>query len=162
MYEIIKDLLIGLVSGALSSFIITVCWHNKTTRINEKIEDARLKSQYIKDFSDDIQSLCRYLDRLRLELSFSDSEYKNQIILRLLEARPITSAFKHGMNADGLKVLEDLRKTTLDIEELAKKNTLDKDQCVIHSSKLFKFELDLLKRQTEFRTPWDDYKNHNS
>lgn len=158
MCEYIKDFFIGTIAGIVSSLIVSFIWNQIVKNIEKRNEDKKLCKQFEELFFHDIQLVCRYLDRLQLELGFPDSEEKRQEILRLLDNQPMTSSFKHGMNDEGQKILLKIHTIKHEIETNAKKNELSLPICMVKSSELFKLEVELLKSQHNIKKTWNEYK----
>ena len=83
-YEsIIKDLIIGLVSGSISSLIVSI--------ILKKQWDAR---ELANGFENDKQAFARYIGKLREELLIGNKLKDYSFFLRTLEDEPIRNSFE--------------------------------------------------------------------
>ena len=157
-----KEVIVGIATGIISSFIVTIIWHIVTKKINEKTNDRLNQVRYYTAFSQDIQLYCRYLDRLQMELEFPDSPDKNQDVLRAIESHPITQSFKYGLTSDGQSYLQKIYSIERSIESDAHKNALDMNRCKKYKSEIFQVECNMLKNQNSIRESWDDYKRQSS
>ena len=79
----ITDILIGLLSGMLSSWLVSECLKKKWD-----------KEQQIKDFENDKQNYERYLGRLRYELFLGNKMKDYSFFLRAFEEEPIRNTFQ--------------------------------------------------------------------
>lgn len=156
-----KEIIIGVSTGIISSFIVTIIWHFITKKANAKLAEKEEKVQYLSAFSQDIQLYCRYLDRLQLELDFPENEEKYQNILRAIDNCPLTHTFKNGLTPEGQTYMQKIYEIKRAIEENINKKDLDEIKCKKYKSDLFKVECEMLKNQSSIRQPWELYKSHN-
>lgn len=156
--ECVRDIIIGLVSGVISSFIVTFIWHRKMLKIDASNKDNDQKKEYVRQFKEDIQTLCHYLDHLELELSLPETADKLTNIRRLIDSRPGTSSFVGGMREDGITLMMKLNICLREMDDEATRNTLSTSKCNIYMGRLFILKCDLLKNQDVIRRPWSEYK----
>ena len=152
---IAENLIIGLVSGGVSSYIVNIIWKRKL----DKLEDKEKEIQFQADFFDDVQTKCKYLERIQLELGFEESGERNQNILRLIEETPDTQTFKKGMTQEGKDLLLEIISVKDKIKKYADNNTLPLPKSIEYKSQLLKLEIELLSHRTSFRRKWEDVKN---
>lgn len=157
-----KEIIIGVLTGIFSSFVVTIIWHFVSKKISEKANEKINNAQYLNAFSQDIQIYCRYLDRLQMELDFPENEDKWQNILRAIEDRPFTHTFKNGLNAEGQSYMQKAHEIKSLIEASIHKKELDEIKCKKYKSEIFKLECEMLKNQTSIRQSWEYYKSHNN
>ena len=153
----IIGIITGLLTGVVSSLLVTFFWDKKTKKETALLNDKMQENQFKNDFSNDIQAICKYLNRLQLELGFEDSEN----VLRVLEERPTTTSFKNGMNKRGQEILGELYNVQSDIKRLASNQDLTKFEYKKFISLLLKIECDLLREQTAIKKSWEEYKKEN-
>lgn len=157
-----KEIIIGVLTGIFSSFVVTIIWHFVSKKIFAKANEKIEKAQYLSAFAQDIQIFCRYLDRLQMELDFPENEDKGQNILRAIEDRPFTHTFKNGLNTEGQSYMQKAYEIKSSIESSIHKKELDEIKCKKYKSEVFKLECEMLKNQTSIRQPWEHYKSHNN
>ena len=149
------NFIIGFLSGGLSSLAVTWLWQKHL----DKQQDTILEYQYKTNFSNNIQILSRYIQSLRLELNFEESQEKNKDILRVIESRPYIISFSNCMNDDGRELLSQLRTIEDEIGNIINDNKLDKSKCFLYRGKLLKLDLEFLKKQKKIRVSWNEYKS---
>lgn len=157
-----KEIIIGVLTGIFSSFVVTIIWHFVSKKISEKANEEINKAQYLSAFSQDIQIYCRYLDRLQMELGFPENEDKSQNILRAIEDRPFPHTFKNGLNTAGQSYMQKAYEIKASIESSIHKKELDEIKCKKYKSEIFELECEMLKNQTSIRQSWEYYKSHNN
>lgn len=157
-----KEVIVGIATGIISSFIVTVIWHVVTKKMIERTNDKLNQVRYYTAFSQDIQLYCRYLDRLQMELDFPNFPDKNQAVLRVIESHPITHSFKYGLTSDGQSYLQKIYSIERSIENDVHENALDMILCKRYKSEIFQIECNMLKNQSSIRKPWDDYKRRSN
>ena len=158
MCKIARDFLIGTIAGIVSSLIVSFIWNKIVKKIEKNNADNDEREQFIESFLHDVHQLCRYLEKIQLELEFPESEQKREEILRLLNTQPETKSFKYGMNDEGINILLRIYNVKQEIENYAKKNDLNRAICQVKKSELFNLEFELFKKQNEIRKPWSQYK----
>ncbi len=159
--EIMINLVIGVISGIIAGILVNIFWNKKINEIQLAEQDAEKERQYKTDFANDIQILCRYLDKLQLELKFEESPIKDENIQRVIESHPRTKLFSKGMTEEGIKIIYAIRDIEDEIKSNAIAHTLTSSKSKECYYKLFKLECDLLKNQHSIRKSWEEYKNSN-
>ena len=152
--NIIVSIVIGFLTGVFSSLIVTIFWDKKTKKEATLLKDKMQENQFKDNFNNDIQAMCKYLNRLQLELGFENLEN----VLRIFEERPTTKSFKNGMNERGKEILRELYSVQSDIKKAVSKQDLTKIECKKFMSLLLKIECDLLREPTAIRKSWEEYK----
>lgn len=142
--DILVSIATGLVTGAVSSLIATGIWQRREE-----------KNNYIKDFKNDIQLLCGYLNELTLELNLFNESNNTDNILRQVEAFPRTLHLFDQMTEQGQKYMLNISKTIREIRTDAEKNVL-KAKVLKYKSQIFRSEIDLLKNQSTIQKPWSE------
>lgn len=159
MYNTIKDIMVGLVSGCLSSAIVTILWQRKLDAKEQKYQLEARSREYKTSYYETIQNLCRYLDRLQLELELTDLGEKSQNVRRLLDSHPSTGCFTEAMNKDGVNELARLYKLEIDLDKEARDNTLTDEASKRYKMMLFEIECHLLKHQADYLKPYKQEEN---
>ena len=156
--ECLQNILIGLVSGAISSFIVTYFWNKRILKVDAINKDREAAQEYARQFKEDIQTLCHYLDHLRLELDLPEAKDKAANIRRLVDSRPGTSSFVGGMKEEGIALMRKLNCYLHELDDEAAHDKLTTVKCNTYKGKLFVLECDLLKNQNVIRKPWSESK----
>lgn len=158
MCNILESFIIGLISGIFAGFIVNIFWARFERKKLAKLEDEQKKNDYIDRYSENIQTIARYLGKLQLELGFEENPNKRENVLRAIDSRPVTKSLSKSMNQKGIDFLINIRKIENDIQG----NTeIDKRTYKKYKDDLFRLEIDLLKSQNSIRLSWDEYKEKN-
>ena len=155
LVELGKDILIGLISGALSSWEITALWQKKMDAKEKDHQDEVAKREYTSSYYDTVQRLCRFLERLQLELGFKNSSEKADNIRRLLDAQPSTPVFVDALTEEGKKEMATLFTLKRNLDEDAKSGLLSDEKSEMYKRKIFQFECQFLKKQSEYLKPYE-------
>ncbi len=157
MCDMVSNIIVGLLTGAASSYFVNIIWKNKL----DKLEDKENEKQFKSDFFYDIQAKCKHLERIQLELSFEETEERNQRIQRLIEFGPGTKTFSSGMTQDGKDVLSEIHSVRESIKKDIKDKQLSAQKSRDYKEKLFGLEIKLLSHITSYRNSWEEYKKNN-
>ena len=130
--SLIINIVVGIGTGCLSSYIITRAWQGKMD-----------EHEYYRNYDEDFAQYSRYLDRVRLEMGIGDEAS----IQRAIEERPITSTFAAGLNAEGSKAIAE-------IEDLLKSYAGEKNV----DSRIYAKQIQFLKSKNRYRNDWKAYK----
>ncbi len=159
MCSYLENFIIGFFSGGLSSLAVTAVWSYFAKKRMNKLNDMEQELQFKADFFDDIQAKCKYLERIQLELSFPETDERNQNIRRMLEASPDTKTFSAGMTQNGKALLLEIDSIKENIKNDIKNNKLTTQKSRDYKELLFKMEFELLSHRTSFRRKWEDVKS---
>lgn len=150
--DIIRDIIIGIISGAISSLAVTALWQKHLNKIEKLKEEQIEKKKSIDAFRNDVQVLCHFIDRLRLELELPQDEDKNKNIRRIVDSRPITSTLTRSkLTDDGYNIICKLHNCLNNIDADAIADSLSDNKCKKYNSKLFIIEMNLLKNQNLYQ-----------
>ena len=131
---IIKDLVIGLVSGGISSWLVSIAL--------KRYWDAK---ELEKQFERDKQAFARYIDKLREELLIGSKMEDYSFFLRTLDDEPIRFSFtklddESIVNAREIRIFLDNLK-----DKFEGKTILTEAERKSINSKLFKYKMDIIR-----------------
>ena len=165
--ELGKDILIGLVSGGISSWIVTALWQKKIDTFEkerqaevEKLEKIRKAEaddhEYKTNYYNTVQLLCRYLDRLQIELDLKGAVEKAANIRRLIDSIPSTPAFSDALTEEGVAQMSALYALRRELDKAADDESISDETCAQYRRRLFQFECNFLKNQTSYLRPFEN------
>ncbi|MBP3519964.1 MAG: hypothetical protein J6J87_01305 [Oscillospiraceae bacterium] len=136
MCEILRDGLIGLISGIISSTVVTICFSIRDKKRREK-----------EGFGEDVQTFHRYLLRIRSELDISYRLGDYSSIIRAIEAEPILYYFDNlsETSAKEKREISDFVESLKEKYGNEKDNNILKAEIIKDSSTLFRYSIDVLK-----------------
>jgi len=163
--ELGKNILIGLVSGGISSWIVTALWQKKMDAFEkerqaeaEELEEARKaeadEREYKTNYYNTVQILCRYLDRLQTELDLKGAVEKAANIRRLVDSIPSTPAFTDALTEAGEAQMSALYELRRELDKAADCESISDETCEQYRRRLFQFECNFLKNQTSYLRPY--------
>lgn len=135
--EILVNILIGLVTGGVSGFFVSIT-----------LQKHLDKQQFKRDFEMDKQNFERYLEDIRLELRLAKCENYDEII-RVIETEPIRETFTHLQICDQ-KTLHNIIEYINEIKNYILDNPdyIDANSKKIQG-KLFAFRIAVMKFETD-------------
>ncbi len=155
--SIIIGLITGFFSGLAAGFVVNAIWARAERKKLDEKEDEHNRIKHILEFNEDRQLLCRYLDKLQLELPLKSSSEKHNNILRVLEEHPRTPSFKNAINQNGIDILVNIYQIENDIKNMTKFEEALYEE---YKHKLFKLECDFFKAGNSILLSWDEYKEN--
>ena len=133
MCETIRDIIIGLISGAISSLIISV--------ILKKYWDNQ---EHKKRFLADKQVYSRYIQTIRVELLLASKTEDYDFLVRAIDDEPIRESF--NMLSDQSKASIDEISTFLnELKNEALSQRIPPERYKVLNSKLFQYSVWVLK-----------------
>lgn len=156
LIELGKDILIGLISGALSSWAVTALWQKKIDAKEKEHQNEVAKREYESSYYDTVQVLCRYLERLQLELDFKNDSEKSNNIRRLLDAYPSTSIFNKALTNEGKNEILKLNDLKNNLDKDAESGLLSDEKSKIYKREIFQFELQFLIKRFQYLKPFEE------
>lgn len=133
MCELLHDLLIGFVSGVLSSCIVSkyFAWKDKCKEIE-------------KGFKDDVQTYHRWILRVRNELEISRRIGEFSSLYRAIEEEPILDYFKN-LNENSLKNKQESAQYIRSLRDKYSRSSFNDEQFKYDMGMLFKYSVDALR-----------------
>lgn len=157
--SLIIDIFNGLLTGTVSGLLVSFYWKKRMDKMDAITEDKKDEHEHTRQFKEEIQLLCRYLDRMQLELELpEDEETKSKNIRRLIDARPGTPSFVGGMTSSGISIMTRLNSLLIQIDTAAKTHMIKEKECENFRRDLFLIVCDLLKNTSLIQKKWVDYK----
>ena len=133
MCEYIENFLIGLVSGIVSSAIVTVVFSFK--------EKKRKRKQ---GFNDDVQTFHRWILRIRNELEIAYKYGDVTFLKRTIEDEPIFNYFD-DLTDESVKVKTEITEFVKNLVDIYSSTQIDEKHFKSDSGLLFKYSVDSLK-----------------
>lgn len=145
------NFILSMITGIISGLLVSIVWQKHMNKIEEDIRDENSKTEYVKQFRDDIQTLWHYLERVRVELALPDNGDKPSNILRIIALRPMTYSFSDGMTDDGLSIIHEIEACLNELKADAKNNSINYYN---YNTRIFKDGMELLESQHKIIKPW--------
>ncbi len=159
MNGFLENLIIGLISGLLSGiaagFVVNVIWASAERKRLAKKEAAQDRARYLLDCNDKRQAICRYLDRLQLELELKNSTERHENILRVMKEHPYTPGLSDALTPESKALLIEIRRVE---ERIADRKTPDEAQYAQDRQALFRLEYQFLKAGDAAFLDWEVYR----
>ena len=150
------NLLVGIVSGVISSWIVTALWKKKMDAFEKERQAEADEREYKNNYYNTVQILCRYLDRLQTELELKGAVEKAANIRRLYDSIPSTSAFKDALTKDGEAQMLALYELRRELDKAANCELISDETCELYRRRLFQFECNFLKNQTSYLRSYEN------
>jgi len=151
MCSVLYDIFIGLITGAASSLVIAFFWHKHMKKVEERIHEEESKLAQDREYSKEIQDLCRYLDRVQNELKLPTTRQNSENLSRVLDSVPITGTFPEIMNENGTALMTKLYGIRKALEGAAEHGPLGEAKCMEYYYKFLQIEGDILKNQNAMK-----------
>lgn len=143
----ITNIILSIITGIISGLFVSFVWQKHMNKIEEDMRDENSRAEYVKQFRDDIQIFCHYLERIRVELDLTDNEDN---IIRVIALRPMTHSFS-SMTEDGLSIIHDIDACLNELKVAAKSKSIN---CYNFNFRIFESEMKLLENQRKIMKPW--------
>lgn len=155
--EMFINIIVGLLTGCISSFIVTLLWQKRQDNIENDKKAIEAEQKHTHEFRNEVQTLCHYLRRLELELELPPFPEKYANLRRLVDSQPATPSFVNGMTEVGVKLMSDLHMTLHELNLEAIGMSLTEAKCSANYSVIFKIECELFKKWMQIQKPWTEY-----
>lgn len=133
MCSILENLVIGIVSGAISSYLVSL-------HLN-RIEKKRKAEQ---DFKDDMQTYHRWILRVRNELEIAQKIGDSSSLLRAIEEEPILNSFEN-LSEQSIEVKKATDKFIHSLADQNGSHVCEDNKFKCDMGKLYKYSVEALK-----------------
>lgn len=131
--DIIRDVVIGLVSGGVSSWIVSYFLKKKWD-----------KQQHQISFERDKQIYHRYIERIRFELLTAQKSGDYDFVIRTIEDEPIRESFDN-LSKESSEEIRSISDYLSELKEEVSSGAIGEKRFKIINSKLFQFSVHILK-----------------
>lgn len=140
-YEYLINALIGIVTGALSSWIVTIMFNKKA----EKMLFDREKQIY-----------SRFIEKVRTELEASKEKENIDMVIRTINEQPYLETFSN-LNDDSIAITQEIGEILDEINVNFRRKKFDRQRISHWNSRLLKHQIKVLK----FKIKTNKEKNKN-
>ena len=133
MFEILENLMIGIVSGVLSSALVTIVFTHRDK-----------KEKQLQGFKDDVQRFHRWILSARNELEIAYKYKDISFLKRTVEDEPILPYFD-GLSDESVSAKIEATDYIRSLVDKYASNNVEENQFKADMGKLFKYSLNALK-----------------
>ncbi|MEY8367761.1 hypothetical protein AALA24_03225 [Anaerovoracaceae bacterium 42-11] len=144
--EIVISLIIGIISGGISSFFVSVYLQKRWNEKEKLAEAERMKQKNREDFEKEKQIFHRYIERIRSELLLAYKSCDYDYVFRTIEDEPIRKTFNKLSDNSDIE-FKQIGCYIKNLREDLENKKLDEDGYKAKSGMLFKYSVQVLKFQ---------------
>ena len=106
LFGILRDVIIGLISGGISSWIVSIILKRRWDKKQKQIDIEYKKQKLREEFENDKQLFCRYLLGIRSELFLAKKAGDYDFVIRAIDNEPFRRSFEYLSPKNSDEVLE--------------------------------------------------------
>lgn len=133
MCDVLQNLLIGIISGLLSSFLVSM-----------GLEKREKKNEHKRRFEADKQIYSRYIQSIRLELLLAYKSSDNDCLVRVIEDEPFRESF-NNLSEDSSKKNKEIQEHIQKLKGEALNGQITEEKYKVMSGKLYQYSVWILK-----------------
>ncbi len=142
--EIFISLIIGIISGGISSFFVSVYLQKHWNAKEELAEAERIKQKHREDFEKEKQIFHRYIERIRAELFLAYKSGDYDYVFRTIEEEPVQKIFEE-LSDESKREISEIRKHIGELRDALLLEELDENNYKTKSGMLYKYSVQVLK-----------------